>query len=64
MKVLGGRNLPGHWERFDRLQRTVQKLLEGPRHPIGVFRFKTHEELDEWERKLQTRPRASRPKTT
>ncbi len=48
MKVLGGRNLPPYWDRFDQLQRTAGKLL-GPRvAPKGVFRFKTHAEADAW----------------
>ena len=29
--------------------------------PRGVYRFKSHEELDEWTLKMLTRPRAARP---
>jgi len=50
MKVLGGRNLPDYWERFDRLQRTMHKLRgeSGPKR--GVYRFKTFDEFNEWKR--------------
>ncbi|MFS8085531.1 MAG: hypothetical protein ACMG6H_07860 [Acidobacteriota bacterium] len=53
MKVVGGRNLPSHWERFDRLQRTAQALLGRPISPKGVFRFKTFEEFNEWKDALR-----------
>jgi len=52
MKVVGGKNLPSHWERFDRLQRTAQVLLGRPVSPKGVFRFKTFEEFNEWKENL------------
>ncbi len=48
MKVLGGKNLPSHWERFDRLQRTARKLGSLSGHPRGVFRFKSFEEFNAW----------------
>jgi hypothetical protein len=48
MKVVGGKNLPSYWERFDRLQRTAQALLGRPVSPKGVFRFKTFEEFNDW----------------
>jgi hypothetical protein len=48
LKVLGGRNLPDHWERFDRLQRTMHKLRGGKGPPRGIYRFKTFEEFNEW----------------
>jgi hypothetical protein len=48
MRILGGRNLPPYWERFDRLQRTAHKLLNRPLSPRGVFRFTSHEAFDEW----------------
>jgi hypothetical protein len=57
MKVVGGRNLPPHWERFDRLQRTANLLLGRPVSPRGIFRFKTYEEFEEWKRKLRQGPR-------
>jgi hypothetical protein len=50
MKVLGGRYLPDHWERFDRLQRTMHKLRGGSGPAKGVYRFKTFEEFNEWKR--------------
>lgn len=51
MKVVGGRNLPPYWERFDRLQRTAGLLLPaGARPPRGVFAFKTHEDYEEWKK--------------
>jgi len=53
MKVVGGRNLPPYWERFDRLQRTANLLLGRPVSPRGIFRFKTYEEFEEWKRKFR-----------
>ena len=50
MKVLGGKNLPSHWERFDRLQRTANKLRGKAGHPRGVFRFSSFEEFEAWKR--------------
>lgn len=47
MKVLGGRLAP-YWERFDRLQRTAAHLLGDRLGPKGVFRFKSHEDLEKW----------------
>jgi hypothetical protein len=52
MKVVGGKNLPSYWERFDRLQRTAQTLLGRPVSPKGVFRFKTFEEFEQWKQTL------------
>ncbi len=51
MKVLGGKNLPPYWERFDCLQRTAHKLGALAGHPRGVFRFKSFEEFNEWKEK-------------
>jgi hypothetical protein len=48
MKVVGGRNIPNHSERFDRLQRNMHKLRGGKGPPRGVYRFKTFEEFNEW----------------
>ena len=48
MKVVGGRNLPSFWERFNRLQRTSQLLFGRGVSPKGVFRFKSFEEFEEW----------------
>jgi len=53
MKVVGGRNLPPYWERFDRLQRTANLLLGKGICPKGVFRFKTFQEFEEWKNKLR-----------
>jgi hypothetical protein len=54
MKVVGGKNLPAYWERFDRLQRTANALLPNEaRSPRGVFRFKTHEDFEQWKKSLQ-----------
>lgn len=48
MKVIGGRNLPDHWERFDRLQQ-MGDTVRGPfGPPRGVYRFKSFEEFNEW----------------
>lgn len=52
MKVLGGRNLPSQWERFDRLQRTAHILLGRAICPKGIFRFKSFEEFEEWKMKV------------
>jgi hypothetical protein len=30
--------------------------------PRGVYRFRSHEELDEWTLKMLTRPKAGRPR--
>jgi hypothetical protein len=53
MKVVGGRNLPPFWERFDRLQRTAQLPLGRPVSPKGVFRFRTYEEFEEWKQRVR-----------
>jgi hypothetical protein len=56
MKIVGGRNLPAFWERFDRLQRIAHLLLGRPICPKGVFRFKTFQEFEEWKNKLRQEP--------
>ena len=53
IKVVGGRNLPPFWERFDRLQRTASLLLGRRLGSRGVFRFKTHEEFEDWKKGLR-----------
>jgi hypothetical protein len=54
MKVVGGRNLPPYWDRFDRLQRTADALLPAEaRSPKGVFCFKTHEDFEQWKKSLR-----------
>ena len=61
MKVVGGKNLPSHWERFDRLQRTAQALLDRPISPKGVFRFKTFEEFNEWKDAINKQDHPRKP---
>ena len=56
MKIVGGRNLPAFWDRFDRLQRTANLLLGRGICPKGVFRFKTFQEFEEWKNKLRQEP--------
>jgi len=54
MRVIGGRNLPPYWERFDRLQRTAGALLPPEAlPPRGVFHFKTHEDFEQWKKSLK-----------
>ncbi len=48
MKVLGGKNMPSYWERFDRLQRMAHKLRGKNGPPKGVFRFSSFEEFNKW----------------
>lgn len=59
MKVLGRRRAPRPTrENIDALQRLALDL-RGPGRlfvPKGVYRFKTHEEADEWLMKMLTRP--------
>ena len=52
VKVIGGTNLPSIWERFDRLQRTANKLGGMKYSPRGVFRFESHEAFETWKRNL------------
>ena len=56
MKIVGGRNLPAFWDRFDRLQRTANLLLGKGICPKGVYRFKTFQEFEEWKNKLRQEP--------
>jgi hypothetical protein len=51
------------WERFNRLQHTAALLLGNRRHPGGVFRFKTYEELEAWKTKVSLQPAAPPTKT-
>ncbi len=55
MRIVGGKVPPSVWERFNRLQRTAEKLVGQRRYPRGVFCFKTHEEADEWTMNYQIR---------
>ena len=52
IKVLGGKNLPSYWERFNRLQRTAHKLGALKHIPKGVYRFESHKEYEEWKLSL------------
>jgi hypothetical protein len=61
MKVVGGRNLPPFWERFNRLQRTTYLLFGRGVSPKGVFRFKSFEEFEEWKQQYRLQ---EVPKTT
>jgi hypothetical protein len=61
MKVVGGRNLPPFWERFNRLQRTTYLLFGRSVSPKGVFRFKSFEEFEEWKQQYRLQ---EVPKTT
>jgi len=60
MKIVGGRNLPSPWQRFDRLQRTAQLLMGKGLSPKGVFRFKTFEEFNQWKQNLQLQERPNK----
>lgn len=61
MKVVGGRNLPPLWERFNRLQRTSHRILGRGVSPKGVFRFRSFEEFEEWKQRYRHQ---EPPKTT
>jgi hypothetical protein len=61
MKIVGGRNLPPFWERFNRLQRTTHLLFGRSVSPKGVFRFKSFEEFEEWKQQYRLR---EAPRTT
>ena len=64
MKILGGKNLPPFWERFDRLQRTARKLGAMKFCPRGVFRFESYEAFEEWKRNQVMNHRAPRKEAT
>jgi hypothetical protein len=63
IRVLGGKNVRPRWDRFNRLQKTAQALVERAREPKGVHRFKTWEEFNEWKMEYQVRG-GFPPKTT
>jgi hypothetical protein len=48
LKVLGGRNLPSYWERFDRLQRTAHLLGVNTGVPRGIFCFADFDAFEDW----------------
>lgn len=58
MKVLGRRTEPrATRENMDAIQQLALALRgKRPFIPKGVYRFKTHEEADEWEMRMLTRP--------
>jgi hypothetical protein len=58
-KVLGGKNLPSIWERFNQLQRTTDALLPGVAGPRGVFRFRTFEEFNLWKDSFKSKQYSS-----
>jgi hypothetical protein len=50
--------MPDSWEAGMRLQETAAQLHKSFKHrwmPKGVYRFKTHEEADEWMNKMLAR---------
>ena len=55
IRVLGGKNIPPKWDRFNRLQKSAQALVERPREPKGVRDFKSWEQFNEWKMKFQIR---------
>ncbi len=63
IKVLGGRNLPPYWERFDQLQRTAHKLRATAGLPRGIFRFADFAAFEEWQwnQRLNRPDRPSEP---
>ena len=63
IRVVGGHKTRDVWERFDRLQSTVDLIIGGKPHPKGVFRFKTWDEFNEWKRSYRIRA-ANPAKTT
>jgi hypothetical protein len=60
MKVLGGRNPRPYWDRFKRLQATANLLIGEARSPKGVFRFKTHEQFEQWQTNYRMKKRPAR----
>ncbi|MBN8247122.1 MAG: hypothetical protein J0L84_06725 [Verrucomicrobia bacterium] len=52
------------WQRFNRLQGEAALLLGSRRHPGGVFRFKTYQELEAWNRQVSLQPREAPTKAT
>jgi len=64
VRVLGGKNVRPKWERFNRLQKSVQALASGLREPKGVHCFKTWAEFNEWKMKYQVRGGSQRRTTS
>jgi len=63
MKVVGSRKpYSGGLEGLQGFFEMVIKVRgDQPFIPRGVYRFKSHEQLDEWTLRMLTRPRAARP---
>ncbi len=57
MKIVGKRKpATGSIEKVDALQRLATDLRgDKPFHPKGVFKFKTFEEKEAWDRKIRSR---------
>jgi hypothetical protein len=64
MKVLGRRKpYSGGLEGLQGFFEMAIKVRgDQPFIPRGVYRFKSHEELDEWTLRMLTRPKAARPR--
>ncbi len=66
IRVVGRRNLSNnHLAGLKGAENLLQLLRESPGGqalaPCGVYRFKSHEEADEWLMKMLTRPHRARP---
>ena len=55
IRVLGGKKVRPKWDRFNRLQKSAQALVERSHEPKGLHCFKTWEEFNEWKMKYQVR---------
>lgn len=53
---LAGRLKGNVWERFNRLQASVAAVLGSRRHPGGAFKFRTYEQLAQWNRQVSLPP--------
>ena len=54
MKTVGAlRKTP--WQRFVRLQRTARMLAGGRGQPKGVYKFRSHEEAEQWKMRVIAR---------
>ncbi len=49
------------WQRFVRLQRITAQLTRGTGQPIGVFRFKSHEECNAFTEAYRLNRQSTRP---
>ena len=67
VKVVGSlANLGTLTQRINRLQRRGAVIAGPPRFPRGVFKFKTHEEADQWMEMARSsrKANATPPRTT